>query len=246
MPKFIDLTDMEFNRWKVLYRAPNKGREVYWTCQCQCGTIKDVKGAHLRTGKSQSCGCLHKEQSAKILQQVGQQNKKDLTGQFFGLWEVIQDSGKRSSNGSIIWTCRCQCGTIRDLELRYLTQNISTHCGCQNILSKGEEKIIELLTKANIPFETQKTFEDCRFNDSDRLAKFDFWVNNEYLIEYDGIQHFEVIGWNTLEKLQQVQQRDAFKTDWCKKHNIPLIRIPYTKYETLTLNDLLLTRGDNQ
>ena len=35
--------------------------------------------------------------------------------------------------------------------------------------------------------------------------------------------------------------RDNYKTQWCKENNIPLIRIPYTAYETLSTKDLLLT-----
>ena len=31
-----------------------------------------------------------------------------------------------------------------------------------------------------------------------------------------------------------------FKNIWCKKNNIPLIRIPYTKLNNLKLEDLLL------
>lgn len=40
--------------------------------------------------------------------------------------------------------------------------------------------------EANIPFETQKTFNDCYF-ESGWPAKFDFFVQNKYIIEYDGI-----------------------------------------------------------
>ena len=30
------------------------------------------------------------------------------------------------------------------------------------------------------------------------------------------------------------------KNNWCKTNNIPIIRIPYTHYDTLTLEDLVL------
>lgn len=32
-----------------------------WICQCDCGNIKEVLGAHLRKGHTRSCGCLFKE-----------------------------------------------------------------------------------------------------------------------------------------------------------------------------------------
>ena len=92
-------------------------------------------------------------------------------------------------------------------------------------------------------FKKEKTFETCRFPDSKALAKFDFYVNNKYLIEYDGIQHFQndktEHGWNTKEALEKRKQHDNFKNQWCKENKIPLIRIPYTHLKELCLEDLL-------
>lgn len=42
----------------------------------------------------------------------------------------------------------------------------------------------------------------------------------------------------TEEKLKENQIRDKIKNEWCKKNNIPLIRIPYTELDFLTLKDL--------
>jgi hypothetical protein len=56
--RFINLTGLSFDSWTVLYRAPNRGRDPRWTCQCICGTMRDVYGGHLRNGKSTGCGCL--------------------------------------------------------------------------------------------------------------------------------------------------------------------------------------------
>ena len=59
-------------RWTVLERISKNGR-VYYRCQCDCGTIKDVRADHLKAGKSKSCGCLQKEIVAQV-------NSIDLTG----------------------------------------------------------------------------------------------------------------------------------------------------------------------
>ena len=64
------------------------------------------------------------------------------------------------------------------------------------------------------------------------------------MIEYDGIQHF-IQGngkFDNAEKFALTQKHDAIKTQWCKDNNIPLIRIPYTKYETLCIEDLILDK----
>ena len=248
MPKLIDLTGQKFGRWTVLERAFNGKREVYWLCQCDCGTIKQVKAASLRSGRSTSCGCYHAEMSKDICKKIGEKNIKSLVGQKFGEWTVLADSGKRRQNGGIIWTCQCSCGTIKDLEGRYLLEGTSTNCGCKRIISKGQFKINNLLTENNISFEKEKTFESCILPDSNKKAKFDFYVNNQYLIEYDGQQHFiETSSQNsyyTPEKILKIKEHDQFKNNWCKTNGIPLIRIPYTKYNTLELKDLLLESSD--
>lgn len=56
-PRFVDLTGKHFDKWKVLERAPDKGKNRYWLCECECGTIKIVGGRHLVSGASKSCGC---------------------------------------------------------------------------------------------------------------------------------------------------------------------------------------------
>jgi hypothetical protein len=36
-------------------------RQARWLCRCSCGTETIVRGSKLRTGWTQSCGCLHRE-----------------------------------------------------------------------------------------------------------------------------------------------------------------------------------------
>lgn len=59
-----DLTNQTFGLWHVLGRAETRhyaggGQAVCWLCECECGTIKSVPGRDLKSGASQSCGCLH-------------------------------------------------------------------------------------------------------------------------------------------------------------------------------------------
>lgn len=39
-------------------------------------------------------------------------SKKNLIGLKFDKLIVLQDSGKRASNGSVIWICQCDCGNL--------------------------------------------------------------------------------------------------------------------------------------
>lgn len=61
--RIIDLTGKKFGRLTVLKRAKNRGKDVFWLCQCECGNQKEVNGSKLRGGKTKSCGCLKKDMS---------------------------------------------------------------------------------------------------------------------------------------------------------------------------------------
>lgn len=66
-------------------------------------------------------------------------------------------------------------------------------------ISLGEKTIKELLIENNINFCREATFGTCLFPNTNYPAKFDFFINGKYLIEYDGKQHFEASNrfWNT-------------------------------------------------
>lgn len=240
MGKIKDLTNKTFDSGiTALEFVEIKNHAAYWKCKCHCGNEFIVRGADLSNGHTKSCGCIGK----KKIQQLGKKSDhkiKNLIGQKFGLLTVIEQTDKRSSDRYVIWKCRCDCGNEIELSSHALKQG-QISCGCQKWKSKGELKIAELLLSANIPFETQKTFESCRFKDTNALAFFDFFVDSKYLIEFDGIQHFNSkFGWNNEENFRKIQERDKFKDLYCKENNIPLIRIPYTILSLLKIDDLKL------
>ena len=80
-------------------------------------------------------------------------------------------------------------------------------------------------------FEKEYKFQNLLSQKGNPL-KFDFAIidNNSilFLIEYDGIQHFTIRGWNDEEHLKQNQYNDELKNQYCKKNNIKLLRIKYT------------------
>lgn len=158
----------------------------------------------------------------------------DLTGKRFGLWTVLYPTENRAANGSIMWYCRCDCGIEREVSSLSLRRGQSLSCGAHANISRGNEKIKLMLQEANIPFELEKKFPTCK---DIKEMPFDFYVNNQYLIEYDGIQHFDV---DTRYDYEYTHKHDIMKSKWCKENNIPLIRIPYTHFDNLVLNDLLL------
>ena len=221
MPKYIDLTGKRFGRWTVLNKTDKrtKNRTIIWHCRCECGNEKDVDAYTLKSGQSKSCGCLQKELAAIRCKE----GRIDLTGQRFGKLIALYPIYSGSHDIHTKWHCKCDCGNECDVDIGNLRQGFSKSCGCT--VSSQEENIIKILTKKEIPFSYQHRFSDLK------QKSFDFFVNNSYIIEYDGIQHFKATetGWNTTEYLLKTHESDLLKNKYCFDHNIPIIRIPYNK-----------------
>lgn len=85
MPKVDDLTGKRFGRLTVLSRAEDyeKGtlRRIRWLCLCDCGKTKVVRGSHLKSGASTSCGCYRDEQLRKALVTHGHNHHR-----LYGVW----------------------------------------------------------------------------------------------------------------------------------------------------------------
>ena len=99
--------------------------------------------------------------------------------------------------------------------------------------SRGEIKIEEILTAAGINFQEEYSFSDL-VSSSGRPLRFDFAIFDDdgdldFLIEYQGIQHYEAKSkFGGYTGLRRQQYNDLQKRVYCKKNNIILIAIPYT------------------
>lgn len=60
-----DLKGYKFGQLTVLREGTrDKGNgERTWLCKCDCGKFKNVRGSHLKSGATKSCGCLIKMKS---------------------------------------------------------------------------------------------------------------------------------------------------------------------------------------
>lgn len=111
-----------------------------------------------------------------------------------------------------------------------------------NSMSKGEEKVVNLLRRGGISFKQEISFKDLHGNNG--YLRYDFGVfrNNKLvcIIEVDGIQHFQYTPHfhKNPSGFTKQKERDIKKNRYCLVHHIPLIRIPYWEIETLTLQKL--------
>lgn len=245
MSKRIDLVGQKFGYLTVISldeERTNNNKRTYWFCKCDCGNpeIKSIRCDQLSSGRTKSCGCYNRKMASERMKKISQSNqiKEDLTGKIFGYWYV--QNRAENKNNHVAWNCICKCGTKRVVLGQSLKNGKSQSCGCLKI-SHGQKKIFDLLTNANIPFQRQYVVQDLFFTNMRNKARFDFYINNKYFVEYDGQQHF-------LEKdkeffkhgFKTIKQHDTIKNQYCIDNNIPLIRIPYTHYKDLCLEDLLL------
>lgn len=187
----------------------------------------------------------------KKLKKYNDSKVVDETGNRYGKLVVISRNTdpEKQVDGRAMWNCQCDCGNTCIVAGKSLRTGHVNSCGCK-IRSKGEIKIDQLLKQANLNFSQQYTVyiqQDLYQTSQPHPYYFDFAIFNSnnilcYLIEFDGIQHFETKDkfWDSKENFEKTQLRDAIKNQWCKDNNIPLIRIPYTHLKDLCINDLLL------
>lgn len=111
-----DLKNQKFGMLTVLEaNGKNSKGELLWLCRCDCGNITTVTTDRLRSGKTKSCGCYHK-------------NRFSLIGQRFGMLYVLE---RHSKKGKVVfYTCKCDCGNLKTVRAGDLRSGRTTSCGC--------------------------------------------------------------------------------------------------------------------
>lgn len=233
----------KFGDWEVIERVPNQGdNRVYYKCKClRCNkTIKNVMYKHLKSGASTccpECGRIKSGESTAINEQ----------GKTYGFLYVerraTEEEKPRHDRTGAYWNCTCtKCGRKNVIVFGdYLRKGDTKSCGC--LTSLNESKIAQMLDTLNIKYIQQQRFEDLTSTgrSCDQLM-FDFGIYNNntliYLIEFDGIQHFDKTHEWKEYGFETTHNNDLIKNKYCFNNNIPLIRIPYdAEYD---LNDLKL------
>lgn len=240
-----DLVGCNFSHLWVIGKAPtehSKGKSFgKWWCVCDCPehSIISVRTGNLKSGNTKSCGCHNRKQARINLQKAVEACKVDLTNQTFGGLKALYPTEERYGN-SVVWVCQCSCGKKHKVAANYLRAHKIESCGHSGD-SRGIRKIKQLLNDAKIDFTTEKTYKDFKFSDTKGTPRFDLYLPQyNRLIEYDGEQHYKAKDLNFFrDSLTKRQEHDRIKNEYCKIHNIPLVRIPYTEIDNLTIEHLL-------
>jgi len=98
--------------------------------------------------------------------------------------------------------------------------------------SKGEAEILKALEKFDVKYIREHVFEELKIDNVHVMMFFDFFIPEfNACIEYDGQQHFKET--KLFGKLEDIQESDRVKNEFCKMKNIKLLRIPYTEFDII-------------
>ena len=94
-----NLTAQKFGRLLVIrkggtYTSPCKTAvSRKWICRCDCGNITEVITAHLREGRTKSCGCLQRERISQSETTHGMSGTK-----VYWVWSQMRDRCSNSNS----------------------------------------------------------------------------------------------------------------------------------------------------
>ena len=114
--------------------------------------------------------------------------------------------------------------------------------------SYGQIKIEDILRQAGLNFQEQYSFKDL-VSSSGHPLRFDFAVFDDdgeidFLIEYQGIQHYKPKPkFGGMTGLKKQQFFDMKKREYCAKHNITLILIPQWDEDIITYDYIMKLAG---
>lgn len=160
--KRIDITNQTFGKLTVIKEIEQIGKYRMWLCKCTCGNETIVKQESLRSGNTESCGCM---------QSVGpsRANRADHTSKRFGNLVAIKRIGnKKFSDASTpLWLCKCDCGNETIVTSSNLMSGHTRSCGClgsvsgdRRLVSPSKEAIIKEITRAYKEGEKRPTLKD--------------------------------------------------------------------------------------
>ena len=113
--------------------------------------------------------------------------------------------------------------------------------------SRGEIKIHEILEKAELNFFEEYSFPGLNSSNG-RPLRFDFVIfddddNIDFIIEYQGKQHYQAVSkFGGQKGYYQQKYNDDKKRRFCALNNYTLIEIPYTE-EHLVNYDYIMRRA---
>ena len=219
------LVGRKFNHLMVIGKAETRYGKLHWLCRCDCGNMTVVSSGGLISNHTRSCGCLQDIVASDT-------HFENLSGQRFGMLVAI-NRVENSSRGDVQYRCRCDCGSETIVRGVHLKNGNTQSCGC-SVQPLGEKAVSEVLERLKLDYDTQIRFSDLVGLGNKQLS-YDFGVYDndgglKFLIEYQGMQHYQAIGYFGGDKQFEIQQmHDELKREYAQNYlGVPLLEIPYS------------------
>lgn len=142
-----------------------KSGGIYWNCVCDCGNSAIVRTSNLKSGKTNSCGCLAKEcrhQTRKRIKPIIRKSTLNNLGLKINrvkITDFIKDMGK-----PLMVKLLCECGNTKIKPYSEFMKGKIKSCGCLKIeiSQRAKEKKINKIPK-QYSFIPPKDFSNKRF-----------------------------------------------------------------------------------
>lgn len=183
------LAGKTFGELTVLHPSPKRHDSggIWWVCRCSCGAEYECPGTLLATGRRTHCGAgIHRKK----------RNTVDITGQRFHRLTALYPTQKRGPKGSVVWHCRCDCGSEVDVPYNDLLYTNLVSCGCRKKehsstlsehLTRAADTSIDSLKSRKIPQNNTTGYRGVYFIRGKYVAKINFQKRAYYLGAYDDI-----------------------------------------------------------
>lgn len=158
-------------------------------------------------------------------------------------WRKSQMKAKKNNHIDVL--CQCECGELYWYNFNQWKRELKDRCQkCSHKLSYIAKRTQDWLKDNNIEYIPEYRFEDCR---NQKPLPFDYYLPKYNIcIEVDGEQHFYSYAFGYKKKKYQNcireemisnefnirKHNDDIKTQYCKEHNIKLIRLKYTLFRS--------------
>lgn len=217
----------EIKKYYDIIKTQVKESHTYYTVKCKdCGHIRETTLKNLI--KHLNCGCKTNVKRNRTAEEfINEVNENSE----FGTYSLINEYKNQTIK---VLLKHNDCGFIWEVRPSDIIHARSQCPKCGKKYSKMVLYIERLLKKLNISFEMEKRLKNS-------LQRFDFYLENDkykIAIEYNGEQHYKENNYFSMT-LEQQQNRDNKKRQYCKDNNIILYELPYTLTKEEIHNQIL-------
>ena len=160
----------KFGEWTII--APSE-KPYYYTCQCSCGVVRDVRDSALRRGKSKSCGHAPRE---KVRENFKKYDEENIIGKKFGRLTPVE----RKTNGRTYFICECDCGNTATVARTRLLNRKARSCGC--LKKENSKKLMDKIQE-----EGHKLVQENRFKGTNIYSLKNRTLNKNNSSGYKGV-----------------------------------------------------------